>query len=102
MISRQWTGIAWTSEADNYVQHLREETFPRLAQIDGFRRASILRRDVSDGVEFLIITEWQSRDAIHAFAGDVIDVAVVPDKVQAMMVTFDRTARHYEVVHSTE
>jgi len=98
MISRQWKGIARTSEADHYVRHLREETFPRLARIEGFLRASILRRDVSDGVEFLIVTEWQSRDAIRAFAGDAIDVAVVPDNVQAMMVTFDRTVAHYDVL----
>jgi len=98
MISRQWTGIARASEASNYIRHLREETFPHLATLPGFVRASILRRDVEEGVEFRIVTEWESRDAIRAFAGETLDVAVVPQVVQAMMVRFDATVAHYEMV----
>jgi len=44
------------------------------------------------------VTEWESREAIRAFAGDDIETAVVPSEVQAMMVRFERTVSHYEVV----
>jgi hypothetical protein len=37
-------------------------------------------------------------DAIRQFAGDTLDVAVVPQVVQAMMVEFEKTVAHYEVV----
>jgi hypothetical protein len=50
------------------------------------------------GVEFLIVTNWQSLDAIRAFAGDNVDEAVVPERVRAMMVKCDRAVRHYETV----
>lgn len=50
------------------------------------------------GAEFLIVTTWESLDAIKQFAGADAELAVVPDKVQAMMVSYDRTVRHYEVV----
>jgi heme-degrading monooxygenase HmoA len=98
MISRQWRGTARRSEAERYVAHLREETFPQLERLEGFRGSSILRRDVAAGVEFRIVTLWDSLDAIRAFAGADLETAVVPDKVKAMMVSYDRAAAHYEVV----
>lgn len=98
MISRQWCGIAKRSDADLYVLHLNRETFPQLRRIAGFHSASILRRDVSVGVEFRIVTEWQSLDAIRTFAGENPEEAVVPDEVKKMMISFDRHVAHYEVV----
>jgi heme-degrading monooxygenase HmoA len=98
VISRQWRGIARRSEADGYVSHLRSDTFPQLGRIQRFCGASILRRDVAAGVEFLIVTLWESIDAVRAFAGDNPEEAVVPDRVREMMVSFDRIVSHYAVV----
>ena len=98
MISRQWRGLAKASRAGDYVEHLRKDTFPRLRRIAGFVDASILQRHVDPGVEFLIVTRWTSLAAIRKFAGDDAVTAVVPPEVQAMMIEYDRTVRHYEVV----
>ena len=98
MISRQWRGVAKAASADAYVEHLRTETFPAIRRLPGFRDATILRRPVPEGVEFLIVTEWESLGAIRAFAGDNVELAVVPEKVQAMMLDYDRVVRHYEVL----
>jgi heme-degrading monooxygenase HmoA len=98
MISRQWRGIAKTTLADTYIAHLRTQTFPQLATLGGFVSASILRRPVEDGVEFLIITEWESLEAIGKFAGARADRAVVPEQVKDMMIRFDESVLHYEVV----
>ena len=59
--------------------------------------ASILRRVVSEGVEFVVVTRWTSFDAIRAFAGDDDERAVVPPQAQAM-IEFDPVVRHYEVL----
>ena len=98
MISRQWRGLAKASSADAYIDHLRLETFPAIGNLAGFMGATILRRTVPEGVEFLIVTTWASLEAIHAFAGINAESAVVPAKVHDMMVEYDRVVRHYEVV----
>ena len=98
MISRQWQGLAKPSHADKYVEHLRQETFPKLKEIPGFVSASILRRSVPNGVEFLIVTTWESIDAIQGFAGTDVETAVVPPRVQEMMVEYDNRVRHYQIV----
>jgi heme-degrading monooxygenase HmoA len=98
MISRNWRGVARAQEADNYVRHLQNETFPQLARIPGFMSASILRRPIAEGVEFVIVTTWESMDSIRQFAATPEDVAVVPPAVQAMMVEYDSNVAHYEIV----
>ena len=98
IISRHWKGIAKPEEGDNYINHLRDETFPKLSEINGFIGASILRRATDRGIEFLIVTKWQSMEAIRQFAGESAHVAVVPAVVQTMMVEYDKEVAHYEVV----
>jgi heme-degrading monooxygenase HmoA len=98
MISRQWRGLSKHGCAEAYVEHLRSETFPAIAALPGFVGASILRRTVARGVEFLIVTQWASIGAIGSFAGPDTETAVVPDKVREMMIEYDHTVRHYEVV----
>jgi heme-degrading monooxygenase HmoA len=97
MISRNWRGVARAESADDYIHHLQNDTFPQLSRIPGFVSASILRRPVANGVEFLIVTTWDSMEAIRRFAGEPEDVAVVPSVVQAMMVEYDSKVAHYEI-----
>jgi heme-degrading monooxygenase HmoA len=98
MISRHWHAVAKRDRAADYIRHLQNETFPAIAKIPGFVDASILRRDGARGVEFVIITHWDSLDAVRAFSGPDPDIAVVPAIAQAMLVDFDRRVRHFDVV----
>ena len=98
MIARQWRGLAKRTCAKAYVTHLRTQTLPTLSAIPGFVDALILRRDVAQGVEFLVVTRWASLDAIRAFAGKHAEQAVVPPAVHSMMVEYDRVVCHYEIV----
>jgi heme-degrading monooxygenase HmoA len=98
MISRQWRGLCKPEHAAAYVEHLQTETFPAIRRIAGFVSASILRRRTERGVEFLIVTQWSSLEAIRQFAGAEAEAAVVPPKVQGMMAEYDHMVRHYEVV----
>jgi heme-degrading monooxygenase HmoA len=98
VISRQWRGLARPDQAQNYVQHLRIETFPALRELPGFVSASILSRRLAAGIEFLVVTQWDSLDPIARFAGADLEAAVVPAEVAAMMIEYDRRVRHFEVV----
>ena len=98
MISRHWKGVVRPGQADAYVRHLQTDTFPGLARIHGFIRASILRREVDAATEFQIVTVWDSLRAIEAFAGKDVETAVVPAHVRAMLSSYDERVVHYEIV----
>ena len=100
MISRHWKGLCKREDADRYVEHLKCETFPQLATLPGFVGATILRRELAAGTEFQVVTVWQSLAAIEAFAGQSVEVAVVPTSVQAMMIGYDHSVMHYEVAYT--
>jgi hypothetical protein len=41
MITRNWTGVVKTERADDYIAHLKNDTFKKLTSIRGFINASI-------------------------------------------------------------
>jgi heme-degrading monooxygenase HmoA len=98
MICRIWRGLTRPDDAERYVEHLHRSTLPQLRELPGFVDASILRRDVARGTEFVVVTRWSSLKAIEQFAGADYTVAVVPPEVQRMMIDYDHAVRHYDIV----
>lgn len=102
MIARLWRGFAAREKANDYVEHFQHAVLPELIQIDGYRGAYVLRRNLNDGVEFTVMTLWESMDAIRQFAGENAETAVVAPAAQALLRAFDATVTHYEIVLSAE
>jgi heme-degrading monooxygenase HmoA len=97
MIARVWRGWTKAEEADRYETHYRTDVAAELRQVSGFRGARLLRRTDGDETEFISLTFFDDFDAIHRFAGDDHDVAVVADHASAVLVRFDQRVRHYEI-----
>ena len=66
MVVRAWRGYAATAEAQAYPKHLLQSVRPKLDQLAGFRGLYLLRRRGLDEVEFLVLTLWDSMDAVRA------------------------------------
>jgi heme-degrading monooxygenase HmoA len=98
MIARVWRGIAWPDKANDYVEHLRRAVFPELRQIEGFREALVLQRDVKGGIEFTVQTIWESLETVRAFAGETVDTAVVAPAAKPLFREFDSFVTHYDIV----
>jgi heme-degrading monooxygenase HmoA len=98
---KTWRGIVRKERADEYIAHLKEETFRELGGINGFISAKILKRNTKEGIEFLVVTVWKDDDAIRQFAGSNIQTAVVPERVRDMMITYDKPVVHYIVNFET-
>ena len=98
MIARVWRGVAHTSvNADAYLRHLSTNVLPSLTVIPGHRGARVLRREEDGRTEFLVMTYWDSIDAIRAFAGERYEHAVVEPEARAVLAEYDELVRHYEV-----
>ncbi len=98
MVVREWRGRAAPERADAYPKHFRERVVPELRGIAGFFGAKLCRRQVGDRVEFLVLTNWRSMEAVRAFAGPSPERAVVEPGAVAALIDFDETVRHYEVI----
>ena len=101
MIVRIWRGQTTAKNADAYRRHVTDSVFPTLEQISGHIAAYLLQRKTADHVEFLVVTLWESIEAVKKFAGADPDVAVVEPEARAVLVEFDDFARNYEVTHGS-
>lgn len=97
MISRHWKGVAHNDMVDDYIDYLREETFEKAREIDGFVTGHILTRKLGHATEFYVITEWENMASIREFAGHEPEVAVITDFVKDVMIEYDMSVRHYEM-----
>lgn len=102
MIVRSWRGYGAVAEAEAYPQHLLQSVRPKLERLPGFRGLYLLRRRELDEIEFLVLTLWESMDAVRAFAGEQPELAVVEAGARAALVRFDNTVGHYEVLASPD
>jgi heme-degrading monooxygenase HmoA len=102
MIARMWRGSAIRERADDYVKHLQQSVVPELRQINGFKEVYLLRLDSSEDVEFVVLTLWESMEAIRKFAGENPEVAVVAPAARVLFREYDAEVNHFEIVLSLE
>jgi heme-degrading monooxygenase HmoA len=98
MIARVWSAQTTAALAPAYVEYLNGRVLPAVRELGGFAGATLLQRPAPDGVEILVVTYWQSLEAIRGFAGDDPERAVVAAEAAALLTRFDPRVRHYEVV----
>ena len=100
MIERVWSARTTRDGAVKYADYFRRVVVPELAAIAGYRGARLMEREQDGGIEVVVVTRWQTLDAIRAFAGNELERAVVHDEAAALFTDYDRKVRHYGVVVS--
>ena len=98
MIIREWRGRARREKTEEYCDYFRRHVVPEFRRLSGFIGASLSMRAHGDGVEFLVLTQWLSMDAVRAFAGEEPEKAVVEPGAIALLMDYDRTVRQYDAL----
>ena len=102
MIARSWSGASRAADADTYLEYLHRTGLAEYRGTPGNRGVLALRRIAGDRAEFLLVTLWESEEAIRRFAGDDIEQAVFYPEDDRFLVARDERVRHYEVVYQAE
>lgn len=98
MIARTWRGATKAEDADAYREYLEQTGLGAYRAAPGNRGALSLRRVAGDRAEFLLISFWESEEAIRGFAGDDVNRAVFYPEDERFLVAKDEHVDHYEVV----
>jgi heme-degrading monooxygenase HmoA len=98
VIARTWRGAVRAEDADRYLAYLEETGLANYRTTPGNRGATVFRRILGSECEFLILSLWESRKAIEAFAGEEIGVARFYPEDDRFLVNRDLSVNHYEVV----
>ena len=104
MIARVWHGVVPIEKADGYERYLvdADRGVRDYQRLPGNRGVTLLRRPDGDRVHFLLISLWDSRDAIAAYAGRDIEAAQYFEYDLECLIAPEPNVDHYEVVRLPE
>jgi heme-degrading monooxygenase HmoA len=100
VIARTWRGAVRAEDADAYLDYLEATGLKEYRETPGNRGVLALRRIDGDRCEYLIVSLWDSLEAVQRFAGENPEQAVFYPEDDRFLVDRDLTSTHYEVAAS--
>jgi len=101
MIARTWHGRVPLAKADTYLTYLHRTGLADYANTPGNRGVLVLRRDDGEITHFLLVTLWESLEAIRRFAGDAPTRARYYPEDDEFLLEREPTVTHYQVPFAT-
>jgi heme-degrading monooxygenase HmoA len=98
MIARTWHGMVPAERADEYLTYLERTGLPDYRATPGNRGVWVLRRTEGGRAHFLLVSLWESMDAIRAFAGDDVEQARYYLEDRDFLLELEPRVTHYEVL----
>lgn len=99
MIARVWRGETTAEDGEPYLAYLERTGLAAYRRTPGNRGVLALRRIVDGRAQFLLLTLWESEEAVRDFAGDEISRAVFYPEDDRFLVARDDEVDHFQVVH---
>jgi heme-degrading monooxygenase HmoA len=101
MIARVWRGVTKGADAEPYLAYLTETGLAEYRATPGNRGVFALRRVVDDRAEFVLLTLWDSEEAVRRFAGANPSRAVFYPEDDRFLIERGELVDHFDVVFSS-
>jgi heme-degrading monooxygenase HmoA len=97
MIARIWRGWTRHEDTETYAKYVLATGIAGLESTPGNQGAYVMSRRDGDRTEFLVVSLWDTRDTITAFAGEDIDQAVFYPEDDRYLIDREMTVQHFDV-----
>lgn len=100
MVARVWHGVVPVEKAEGYGRYLAdsERGVGDYRRVPGNRGVLLLRRAEGDRVRFMLVSLWDSREAIEGYAGaDIERAQYFPYDLECLLDP-DPGVAHYDVL----
>jgi heme-degrading monooxygenase HmoA len=97
-VARVWRGATSAADADAYLAYLHRTGIAEYRQTPGNRGVLVLRRILGDKAEFVLVTLWESEEAIRRFAGDHPETAVFYPEDDRFLLERGERVDHFSVM----
>ena len=98
MITRVWRGRTTPEKADDYEGFLRRTAYPDYGDVEGTRGWLLLRRSDGAEVEFMLVSFWDSMEALHRYAGEDPERPKYFAEDKEALVELPNRVEHYGVI----
>lgn len=99
VVAREWKGRVAPARADEYYRYLLGGV-TKLRSIPGSLGVEVMRRSEAGAVEFTVISYWESREAIKAYAGQDIEKPHHLPKDRELLLELPTRVLHYDVTYT--
>ena len=100
MILRTWRGRTRLEDRDRYLAYLEETGVKEYKATPGNEGVFVVWREREGHAEFLLLTLWESMEAVKRFAGSTPERAVFYPEDDDFLVEKDEHVDHYEVLEA--
>jgi heme-degrading monooxygenase HmoA len=97
-IARIWKGRTLAAKASEYEAYLLANGVTKIRATPGNQGVRVLSRAEGDRTEFVVISFWESLDAVKKFAGEDYQKAVILPKDREYLIEVEPNVVHYQVV----
>ena len=99
-IARLWQGRTSIAKADAFEKYLQQVGVHQMTSASGNLGIQIFRRPTPEAVEFIVLSYWESRDAITKVVGEDIERAFALPREPEFLLEPVTVVRYYQVVLS--
>jgi heme-degrading monooxygenase HmoA len=100
MLVRTWRGWTRATDADEYLEYINRTGLTAYQATPGNRGAAVWRRIADGRAEFVVVSQWDSLEAVRRFAGPDPERAVFYPEDARYLVAREEHVTHYEVVYT--
>ena len=98
-IMRLWHGEVAIEKADEYEKFMIERAAPDYGSVEGLNKLYFQRKNEEKKAHFLLVTIWDSIDAVKKFAGDNPEIAKYYPEDDAFLLEKEKHVSMYEVFY---
>lgn len=99
VVAREWKGRVAPARAEEYYRYLLDGV-KKIRSTPGSLGVQIMRRDEADAVAFTVVSYWESRKAIEAFAGQDIEKPHHLPRDREFLLELPTRVLHYDVTYT--
>ena len=101
MIVRMWHGMVEATKADEYAEFMKERAVPDYSSVDGLKKLLFLKDVKADVAHFLLVTHWDSMEAVKKFAGENPEKAKYYPEDDEYLLEKEETSALYQVFYES-
>jgi heme-degrading monooxygenase HmoA len=99
VVAREWKGRVAPARAEEYYRYLLDGV-SKIRSTPGSLGVQVMRRDEAGAVAFTVISYWESRKAIEAFAGQDIEKPHHLPRDREFLLELPTRVLHYDVTYT--
>ena len=99
VVAREWKGRVKPARDDEYYPYLLDGV-KKIRSVPGSLGVEVMRRNEEGAVQYTVISYWESREAIKAFAGQDIEKPHHLPRDREFLLELPTRVLHYDVTYT--